>query len=36
MQTAPHKNSGSDVDFSLVAMSVVMTIAIVFIVSQLA
>lgn len=34
MQPAPH--NGSDLDFSLVAMAIVMTLAIVFIVAQLA
>lgn len=34
MQPTPHK-SGTDVDFSLVAMAVVMTIATVFLISQL-
>ena len=34
MQPAPH-NSGSDLDFSLVAMAIVMTIATVFLISQL-
>lgn len=36
MQHAPNHSSGSDVDFSFVAMAVVMTVAIVFLVSQLA
>jgi hypothetical protein len=34
MQHTPH-HGGSDLDFSLVAMAVVMSIAIVFLVSQL-
>lgn len=34
MQPTPH-NSGSDVDFSLMAMAIVMTIATVFLISQL-
>ena len=35
MQHTPH-HSSSDLDFSLVAMAVVMSLAIVFLVSQLA
>ena len=34
MQHAPHQ-SGNDLDFSLVAMAIVMSLAVVFLVSQL-